>query len=67
MIQEIITYTIVLSAFIMAGYKTSKVFLVKNKKLKSAQVASTASGCDSCSTDCALRDSLPVSPKTSQR
>jgi len=58
MIQEILTYIIVASAFLFAGYKILLVFIPSSNKKQSFQGIKpiNSNGCDSCSGDCAIRE-----------
>jgi hypothetical protein len=59
MILDLITYIIIVSAFLYAGYKILCVFKPgKNQKKHKAasQKHHTVEGCDDCPAECSLRD-----------
>lgn len=57
MIQEILTYLIIIGAFTWVGVKLFNTFFLKNKnnRLKNN---SNAPNCGSCNADCTLRDTV---------
>jgi len=61
MFQEIITYIIIASAFILAGYKFYLKFF--KKKVRNESISLEKSNlklhkCDDCSAECMLRDTI---------
>jgi hypothetical protein len=56
-VQEIITYLIVASAFFYAGLKISKVFTRRKKAGANQPGGKKQPGCDGCTAECILKDS----------
>lgn len=58
MIQEILTYIIVLFAFLYAGYKIFLVFIPAKKRMNkiSRNEAFHSQGCNNCSGACVLKE-----------
>jgi|WetSurMetagenome_2_1015567.scaffolds.fasta_scaffold47566_4 hypothetical protein len=68
MIQQILTYLIVASAFFYAGYKISNIFRYnKNNHLKKPDDNNQPNACENCPAECVLRDSLMNIPENRSR